>query len=396
MSELRLVLEVARWEFRRFFKIKDFIVSLLVLAFIAGAVWGGAWLMWGKAERARIAIVNAEILALGVSPDPGFEFVNSQSEEQAALRESIAKAELDGLLIIKSVDEAELVVSREVLWQAKLADLLTSARLRVRLAEANLQSSEFAELQKPVTVSTTYATPGNISTTTERAYAGGLIGVMMLAIASCYMYQFTAITGEKHLHVTEQIVSAISPQVWMDGKIIGISVLGVVTVLIYGGLAFGASVLLFWLSGLDFMHLLLLVRPSLMISLLTLVLLGILFWNCFFAAIAATIDDPVTSSRGVYMFLSFLPVTFAAGAITTPDSTLMKALGLFPVTSPAVLSVRLVRTEVAAWEILVAVGLLVGSIWALRWTAGKIFRVAMLMYGKEPGLAEIGRWLREA
>lgn len=396
MSELRLVLEVARWEFRRFFKIKDFIVSLLVLAFIAGAVWGGAWLMWGKAERARIAIVNAEILALGVSPDPGFEFVNSQGEDQAALRESIAKAELDGLLIIKSVDEAELVVSREVLWQAKLADLLTSARLRVRLAEANLQSSEFAELQKPVTVSTTYVTPGNISTTTERAYAGGLIGVMMLAIASCYMYQFTAITGEKHLHVTEQIVSAISPQVWMDGKIIGISVLGVVTVLIYGGLAFGASVLLFWLSGLDFMHLLLLVRPSLMISLLTLVLLGILFWNCFFAAIAATIDDPVTSSRGVYMFLSFLPVTFAAGAITTPDSTLMKALGLFPVTSPAVLSVRLVRTEVAAWEILVAVGLLVGSIWALRWTAGKIFRVAMLMYGKEPGLAEIGRWLREA
>ncbi|HSF23014.1 MAG TPA: ABC transporter permease [Blastocatellia bacterium] len=396
MSELRLVLEVARWEFRRFFKIKDFIVSLLVLAFIAGAVWGGAWLMWGKAERARIAIVNAEILALGVSPDPGFEFVNSQSEDQAALRESIAKAELDGLLIIKSVDEAELVVSREVLWQAKLADLLTSARLRVRLAEAKLQSSEFAELQKPVTVSTTYATPGNISTTTERAYAAGLIGVMMLAIASCYMYQFTAITGEKHLHVTEQIVSAISPQVWMDGKIIGISVLGVVTVLIYGGLAFGASVLLFWLSGLDFMHLLVLVRPSLMISLLTLVLLGILFWNCFFAAIAATIDDPVTSSRGVYMFLSFLPVTFAAGAITTPDSTLMKALGLFPVTSPAVLSVRLVRTEVAAWEILVAVVLLVGSIWALRWTAGKIFRVAMLMYGKEPGLAEIGRWLREA
>jgi ABC-2 type transport system permease protein len=147
---------------------------------------------------------------------------------------------------------------------------------------------------------------------------------------------------------------------------------------------------------LDFVNLLFLIRPSLLITLLTLAFLGILFWNCFFAAIAATIDDPNTSSRGVFMFLSFLPVTFAAGAITNPDSTLMKVLGLFPVTSSAVLSVRLVRTEVAAWEVPVAVVLLVGAIWVLRWTAGKIFRLAMLMYGKEPSLAEIGRWLREA
>ncbi len=396
MNELRLVLEVARWEFRRFFRIKDFIVSLLVLAFIAAAVWGAVWLMWGKADKARVATINAGILSLETSPDPGFEFVVAQSENEAALRESVGQQELDGLLIIKSVDEAELVIRREALWQDKLTEVLTSARLQVRLAQANLQPSEFADLQKPFTVSTTYDKPGNISTVTERAYAGGFIAVMMLAIASCYMYQFTAITGEKHLHVTEQIVSAISPQVWMDGKIIGISLLGLVTVLIYGGLAFGTSILLLWLSGLDFMHLLLLVRPSLMLILLTLSLLGILFWNCFFAAIAATIDDPVTSTRGVYMFLSFLPVTFAAGAITNPDSTLMKVLGLFPVTSPAVLSVRLVRTEVEAWEILVAIVLLVGSIWVLRWTAGKVFRLAMLMYGKEPGLAEIGRWLREA
>jgi ABC-2 type transport system permease protein len=396
MNELRMVLEVARWEFKRFFKIKDFIASVLVLAFIAAAAWGGMWLMWGKAERPRVATINAGLLSLEASADPGFEFVISRGDEEARLRNSVSQGELDGLLIIKSVDEAELVILREVLWQAKLTDLLTTARLRARLAQADLQSSEFAELQKPFTVNAIYDRPGNVATGTERGYAAGLIGVMMLAIASCYMYQFTAITGEKHLHVTEQIVSAISPQVWMDGKIIGISTLGLVTVLIYGGLAFGSGVVLLWLAGLDFVNLLLLIRPSLLLSLLTLAFLGILFWNCFFAAIAATIDDPNTSSRSVFMFLSFLPVTFAAGAITNPDSPLIKVLGLFPVTSPAVLSVRLVRTEVAAWEVLIAVVLLVASIWVLRWTAGKIFRLAMLMYGKEPGMAEIGRWLREA
>ena len=119
MKDLRMVLEVARWEFKRFFKIKDFIVSVLVLAFIAGAVWGVVWLLWGKAERPRVATINAGLLSLEASPDPGFEFVISQGEEEAALRKSVGQGELDGLLIIRSIDEAELVILREALWQAR-------------------------------------------------------------------------------------------------------------------------------------------------------------------------------------------------------------------------------------------------------------------------------------
>ncbi|HSO75644.1 MAG TPA: hypothetical protein VLU47_12485 [Blastocatellia bacterium] len=119
MNDLRMVLEVANWEFKRFFKIKDFIVSVIVLAFIAGAVWGVTWLLWGKAERPRLATINAGLLSLEASPDSGFEFLISQSDEESGLRESVGRGELDGLLIIKSIDEAELVILREALWQAR-------------------------------------------------------------------------------------------------------------------------------------------------------------------------------------------------------------------------------------------------------------------------------------
>jgi ABC-2 type transport system permease protein len=58
--------------------------------------------------------------------------------------------------------------------------------------------------------------------------------------------------------------------------------------------------------------------------------------------------------------------------------------------------VRLVLTEVAAWEVLAAVAGLVAGIWLLRRTAGRVFRLGMLMYGKEPTWREIWRWARES
>jgi len=69
---------------------------------------------------------------------------------------------------------------------------------------------------------------------------------------------------------------------------------------------------------------------------------------------------------------------------------------LLPITSPVVLPVRLVLSEVALWEAALALALLVVSTWLMRIAAGKIFRVGMLMYGKEPGLKEMLRWLKSA
>jgi ABC-2 type transport system permease protein len=61
-----------------------------------------------------------------------------------------------------------------------------------------------------------------------------------------------------------------------------------------------------------------------------------------------------------------------------------------------VLPARLVLGQVAAWEVLLALLLLVAGIVLLRRLAGRIFAVAMLMYGKEPRWGEIARWAREA
>jgi ABC-2 type transport system permease protein len=51
--------------------------------------------------------------------------------------------------------------------------------------------------------------------------------------------------------------------------------------------------------------------------------------------------------------------------------------------------------RVPAWEVALAIVLLMGAVWILRRLAGKVFHLGMLMYGKEPSWGEVRRWMRE-
>jgi ABC-2 type transport system permease protein len=57
---------------------------------------------------------------------------------------------------------------------------------------------------------------------------------------------------------------------------------------------------------------------------------------------------------------------------------------------------RVAITDVPAWELVLSALLLLGGTMLARRTAGKVFAVAMLMYGKEPSWGEIRRWARES
>jgi ABC-2 type transport system permease protein len=395
LNNLALVFEVARWEFKRFFKIKDVIITLLILLFLMGVLVAGGWLAQrGSNVKPKIAVINSAILRLDSTAPSNFDFSFHQLENEIALRERVGRQDLDGLLIIKTTDSAELVTYKDPFWLRQLENVLTNARRQIRLAELNLEPKEFEMLMAPFLIVPSYHAAGSApSSMAQRVYAGIFASLMLLAIFACYQYLFNSITGEKNLRVTEQIISAISPQVWMDGKILGISVIGLAFIIVYGSFSLIIGGLVLYLSGFNVLQLVTLTNPLQTVLLLTIALLGILIWNCFFAAIAATVDDPNTSSKSVIMFAPFLPVLVTIAGFTNPDSFVMRLLSIFPFTSPSALSMRLVVTEVPAWEIALAIVLLIGTIWLLRKAAARIFRIGMLIYGKEASLAEVSKWL---
>ena len=86
MSDARHVLIVAQWEYLRFFKWKDQIISLALFLLVSG-VWAGSALVVGARGRTvTIALANIEMQA-----DEGgrFRFVAAAPDERAQVARDV-------------------------------------------------------------------------------------------------------------------------------------------------------------------------------------------------------------------------------------------------------------------------------------------------------------------
>lgn len=267
----------------------------------------------------------------------------------------------------------------------------------MKLKESHISSEQLAELFRPFRLRVLiHGTESARIGTSDKVAAGVLLGLMLIGVMFSAGSQFVSITAEKQLRVTEQIISAVTAQQWIDGKILGTSAFSLVRLL-----NLAMSVLLFVFVGKYFRAELeipfALANPPLIVVLLLLNIGGFFFWNTFFAALAATINDPNTSSKTALLFVPFiLSIGLAlAAAFKNPYSVLSQVLTIFPPTGPAALSARLVLADVSVWEIVGCFLLLAASSWLMRKAAAKVFRLGILMYGKEPTIRELWRWIRE-
>jgi ABC-2 type transport system permease protein len=398
MKNLRMIFEVARWEFLRFFKLRDLVLTLVLTAFGAAVgLWSRDLMDWvSRGSKAKLVVLNQETLPFQLPAKSAIELVPGAGRSDDVWRAAVGRKEVAGLLVLRSIDEAELFVYKQPVWQAELVTALSLARREARLKRANLSPQELNILLVPFQIDIRFhEAGGKPAQMAEFIFAFSFITLVLIGVLTGINYLFAGVTGEKQLRVTEQVVAAISPQTWIDGKILGLSAMVLVAVLNLGGGAL-LAVLASRLFGASIPIPLAMIHPILLLQFLTMAMLGFLFWFTFLAAIAATINDPQTSARNVVMFLPALPLSIAFSALKNPDTWLMKLLGVLPFTSPAVMPARLVLTDVAWWEFLTAIILLLGAIWLLRRAAGKIFGVGMLMYGKEPSWREVWRWVREA
>ncbi len=395
MKSHSMIFEIARWEFHRWFKWKDQFITLVISLALSLAIWGGMALLSGDEPAIKLAVIGQDLLSLTMPAHSRIELQNAGPQDETRLREQVGRAEIDGLLVIKSIDEAELLVYKEPFWKNEITERLSEARTQLKIRELQLSAAQLAEAMRPIALAVTiHASGKQPASTAERIAAGLVIGVMLLGVFIGVAYQFVAITGEKQMRVTEMIVSAVSPQQWIDGKILGVSAYALAFTF-----TMTASILAFVLIsqafGSGWMIPLEITNSLTMLWLLLLALGGFLLWNTIFAAISATINDPNTSARGSLILAPFVPVIFALFVFKNPDSIGMQILSFIPFTSPAVLPARLVLTNVQWWEAPLALLLLAGSIWFFRTASGKIFRLGMLMHGKEPSFKEMRRWVRE-
>ena len=375
---------VAAWEFRRWFKWRDQFVTILIGVFSACVMGFVAGRVGDEAETITIGVIGS----MDELPESDrFTFVSLEGEDHGYARAVPTADDRDGVLERKPGEPPKLWSDSEQLWNADLIRLFEAARLEETLSELELDAEQSSRLLTPLSFETQFdRDPGERTRQLVTAFL--VIGVVLLAVFLGMAYQFVAITGEKQARVTELMLSAVTPQQWIDGKILGLTGFSVVNLATYG-----VSAIAFLQVGeLWGVHLpvdLSLVGTTGLGWSLVFGLGGFWLWNTFFAAIAATISDPNTSTRSGLLILPLLPAGLAALALQDPDAFWVQVCTLLPPTSWAFAPIRLVVTDVPLWELLVALALLFASAYGLRTAAGRIFHASILMTGRDPSWKEV-------
>jgi ABC-2 type transport system permease protein len=125
-------------------------------------------------------------------------------------------------------------------------------------------------------------------------------------------------------------------------------------------------------------------------------ILGLYFYNALFAAVLATMQGIESSAKfqGYFFMLPMMPMLFLAPLLRDPEAGWLVVVSQLPPLSPTLLPVRIALGAAQPWEIALGLALLALGGWWMRGVAGRIFRLGMLMYGKDPTLPEILRWMR--
>ena len=122
---------------------------------------------------------------------------------------------------------------------------------------------------------------------------------------------------------------------------------------------------------------------------------GYMLYASVFAAIGSAVESQEDTQQFMTPIMIFLVFSLYAGiySMENPEGPLAFWCSLIPFTSPIVMMIRL-PFEVPLWEKLLSVSLLYVTFVGIIWLSAKIYRVGILMYGKNPTIKEMIKWLR--
>jgi len=213
-----------------------------------------------------------------------------------------------------------------------------------------------------------------------------VIMMLMFLVLTSGQLLIRSVVEEKSNRVIEVLLSSCSARDLMVGKILGLSGLGILQILIWGSIGLALSLK----SGTNIF-----VLENLLLSAVYLFLGYVLYSAIFVAA-----GSPVTTEQEAQQITSYVslflvfPIVLAIPAMQNPNSPLIKILSFIPLLTPAFMVLRIPIQMPETWEILTTIGIMIVSSVGMMWVAGKIFRIAILVYGKRPTIPELIRWIR--
>jgi ABC-2 type transport system permease protein len=211
----------------------------------------------------------------------------------------------------------------------------------------------------------------------------------MLSIMTSAGYLLQSVAEEKENRVMEILLSSLTPDQLLAGKVLGLCAAGLTQILIWASMGV--------LPALVFLPFIQLRWEQLVVAVVFFILGFLLFGSLMggFGSIGTNLKESQQTSM-IWTLTAVTPMFFVAIVVSEPNGTLARVLSFIPFTAPITMMLRVSSAPVPWWEIFLSAAVLGGSMVLFLRLAAKVFRVGVLMYGKRPGLMEIVRWLRTA
>ena len=404
---------IFRFEFKNYAKSKTFLI-LTILSVVALGIWLNVpriqkSLGSGKNESAEevktVAVVDktgtgqvASVLSSALK-DKKFQNVSADlntlkadvnSEKYSAA--VYAESPLHYLYVVKDIGLYD--TSKEKIGAVLLSLYRVQAMQKAGVSPADAQKLLSAQVKADV-----IQTAQGKDQAKNFLYTYIVIFALYMAILIYGQLVASSVASEKSTRAMELLITSAKPKSLMFGKVFGAGTAGLLQLAVIFGSGY-----LFYNFNKDYFKSNQTVQaifgmplPILLYGLLFF-FLGYFIYAFLYGALGSLVSRMEELNQAVmpvtFLFIFAFFIVMFSMMSGNVDNTLMIVCSYIPLTSPMAMFVRIAMGNVAAWEIILSVAILVGSTIGIGFLAAAIYRIGVLLYGKAPKPREIAAMLK--
>ncbi len=383
---------------------------------------------WERTEM-KVAVLDKTNSSIGreiVKADSNVFYLDNSNERE--LNAKILNDELDAYLLIdsQSIKNNSVTVHTKggggIALIEKVENVVGKVFRKHLLAESGLDTSLIRQIETETKVNTKKVTREGIKTDYSSFYSffSYFAGVALFMLIFIYGgLVMRGVVEEKANRIVEILLSSTKPFDIMLGKVIGLGSVGLTQI-------FAWIVLLLAISLISTQIISLLTQPEpiaqsfvnefninsqvpkqfeippipaeFVLMFIIYFLLGYFLVASIYAGLGSTVDHEQDAQIIItpINIIFILPVFLINIIYANPNSLLSTLLSLFPPFTPVLMIARLGSSTIPLWQPLLSILLMLLFIFIILKFSAKIYRVAILIYGKKPSFKEIYHWLRKA
>ncbi len=220
--------------------------------------------------------------------------------------------------------------------------------------------------------------------------------VLLLGILTSSQLLVTSVIEERSNRIIEILLSSVNTKELMAGKILGIGLLGIIQISFYL-----IIIIILGIFGSSYLPIELNISQLFSFKIvwyLLFFILGYFMYSTIYVSLGSLFNNERDAQQtiGFFSLFAIIPIYFISFIITNPESIITKVLTLIPPITPFFMIIHIGMLSAPWYYSLGMAFYLILWIIGITFIASRVFKTAILMYGKRPTFPELFRWIRSS